>query len=268
MRFRFPLAFSLLTVVFSLPSAAQQSPAVSSPQAVQRDPQALAVLQKTLTAMGHPPMDSTASGNITTVAGSLTENGTITILTRGTDQTSEQIQTSTSFTRIYSRGHASTVTDGSASRLPMEVAVSGGCGYFPLPLIADAIANPDDSLAYLGLEPINGASAYHLQFWHAFAAIPELQPLSPLSLRDVWIDANSSLPLKLSLTRRSVSDSDVSVHVDVLFSNYQNVSGVLYPFSIQESLNGTPWLTISIQNVKLNSGLDDSSFPVSVKEGQ
>jgi hypothetical protein len=135
MRFRFVPVISLLIVAFSLASAAQQAPSVSSPQAVQRGPQALALLQKALIAMGPPPRDSTATGTVTTIAGSLTESGTITILTRGTDQTSEQIQKSSSFTRIYSRGHASTVVDGSAGQLPMEVAVSGGCAYFPLPLV-------------------------------------------------------------------------------------------------------------------------------------
>src|SRR5207244_9922593 len=53
---------------------------------------ALAVLQGAFAAMGGSvPSDSTANGTVTTVAGSQTESGSVIILTRGTDQTSEQI---------------------------------------------------------------------------------------------------------------------------------------------------------------------------------
>jgi hypothetical protein len=259
------LAFAFAATVHI--AAAQQTP-TATPQVAQRDPQALRVLEAAFTAMGTLPADSAASGTVTTVAGSLIENGSITILTRGTDQTSEQIQTSNAFTYIYSRGRASTIDNGSPGKLPMDVSVSAACPYFPLPLIAGALANPDESFAYIGLETLNGTGVQHVQFWNTFASIPELQHLSHLSLRDVWIDTTTGLPQKISFTRPSESDSNVRIHVDVHLSEYRNVSGVIYPFRVEVSLNGTPWLTINLQNVTFNTGLDDRSFPVSVKEGQ
>jgi hypothetical protein len=85
------------TLLFVSPSPPQQaSPAPTS------DPQAVAAIQQAAIAMGgSAPSDSTATGTITTVAGSPTENGTITILTRGTDQTSEQIQTPSRGTNMH-----------------------------------------------------------------------------------------------------------------------------------------------------------------------
>lgn len=99
---------SLLVCSLLIPAsvAAQQPP---------RDPQALAILQQSLVAMGGTvPMDSVATGTVVLVAGSLTENGTIRIVTRGSDQTAEQIQTSAgSRLVIYSRGFASEIQGAS-----------------------------------------------------------------------------------------------------------------------------------------------------------
>jgi hypothetical protein len=243
--------------------------AVQTATPVQRDPQAVALLQTSVKAMGGTaPIDSLATGDIVTVAGSLNSTGTIRILTRGTDQTSEQIQTASSFTRVYSRGRASITAGGSLSTLPMESAVTTQSSCFPLPFLSAALANPDTAFKYIGLETLNGSSVQHIQFWNTFASIPDLQPLANLSHRDIWVDATSGLPQRVSFASRSSDGSGSSVPVDVLLSDYRNTNGILYPFSIQVSVNGTPWATISIQNVTLNSGLDDSSFLVQQGEQQ
>jgi len=208
------------------------------------------------------PSDSTATGTVTTVAGSLTETGTVTILTRGTNQSSEQIQTPSGFTSVYSQGRASRIIGGSFTKVSIESAVTSQSTYFPLPLLVAATANPDFSFKYIGLETLNGTPVRHVQFWNTFASISDLQPLANFSVRDVWLDSASGLPRRFSFTRRSAGGSSPGVVVDVVLSDYRNVTGVLYPFSIQVSLNGTPWATIAIQNVTLNSGLSDSSFPV------
>jgi hypothetical protein len=41
---------------------------------------------------------------------------------------------------------------------------------------------------------------------------------------------------------------------------YQNLGGLLYPFSIQKSLNGSPWINITISNVTFNTGLTGANF--------
>src|ERR1700687_4223002 len=62
------------------------------PPPVTRDAQAVTLLQTSVGAMGgNVPSDSVATGSIKIVAGSQTSTGTIRILTRGTDQSSEQI---------------------------------------------------------------------------------------------------------------------------------------------------------------------------------
>lgn len=261
---RFPLGpLSILTICFGmiLQGAAAKTQAAGTTPA--QDPQAIAVLQQSVVAMGTTtPSDSTASGTITTVAGSLTENGTVKILTRGTDQTSEQIQTPHGSTVIYSQGQASYGAGATPTQLPMERAVTTQCLDFPLALLAGALNNPDTAYKYVGLEMLDVASAHHVQMWNSFASTPKLQRLASFSLRDIWIDAKSGLPIKISYTRRDAGGASPGIAMEASYSDYRNIGGVFYPFSIQESFNGTPWATITIQSVTLNTGLTDSNFPV------
>src|SRR5215472_8562827 len=104
----FVLTFSSLLV--ALPILGQQI-ATTGTQSSQRDPQAVAAVTQSISVMGRvPPADSAATGTVTITAGSLTETGTVRILTRGADQTSEEIQTSQPLRKvIYSHGMASEV---------------------------------------------------------------------------------------------------------------------------------------------------------------
>src|SRR5712672_2312349 len=74
MRCRFVLAGSLLNVGFSLASAAQQAPSVSSPQAIQLLQGALKALTK-----GAPLQDVTLTGTARRIAGSDDETGQATL---------------------------------------------------------------------------------------------------------------------------------------------------------------------------------------------
>jgi hypothetical protein len=261
---RFPLgSLSVLVICFGffLQAAGGQTQTASTTPT--QDPQAISVLQQSVVAMGTTtPSDSTANGTITTVAGSLAENGTITVLTRGTSQTSEQIQTPHGSTIVYSQGQASTVSGSTPTNLPMERAVTSQSAFFPLALLAGALNSADTSYKYIGLEALNGSSAHHIQLWNSFASTPKLQGLANFSIREIWIDAGSSLPIKISYTRRDASGALAGIAIEATYSDYRNVGGVLYPFSIQASMNGTPWATITVQSVMLNTGLTDSNFPV------
>jgi hypothetical protein len=259
------LALLLAVPVFALPrpGRGQQTATTSSQPPPQRDPQALAVLQVATAAMGRSmPADSTASGTVTTVAGSLTESGSATILTRGTNQTSEQIQTLHGFTAVYSNGQASQIVNSVHTTLSSELASSNQSGAFPLALLAGVVNNQDSCYLYVGLESLNGANAHHLQFWNSFGSQPKFQFLAPFTRTDIWIDSVSGLPQRISQMQKAGRGSEPRIQLDTYYSNYQNVNGVLYPFSIQKSINGSPWLNITVTSVAFNTGLTDANFPV------
>ncbi len=243
-------------LILCVPIGAQQTPT--------RDPQAIGVLQQSLAAMGGSvPTDSVAIGTIVVVAGSTTETGTIRILSRGVDQSAEQIHTTTGNRAvIYSRGFANEVQGTSVKRLQLELVVTSQCPDFPLALLAGALNRADSAFQYVGLETLNGAPAQRIRFWRTFSTNQRVKYLEGFSVKDLWVDAASGLPRKLSYIERSALGSRDALRVDVFYADYRSISGVFYPFLIRKSLNGTPWATIAIANVVFNAGLSDADFPV------
>ncbi len=252
----------ILFLGFFLPTGA--TPQQATQQMPQRDAQALAVLQQSVAAQGKTgPADSAATGNLTLVEGSTTSSGTIRILTRGLDQSLEQMQFSDGNRSVtFSKDQASEAQGTLSQRSSMELAATSQCPDFPLPLLVAALKNPDSALQFIGLETLNGSSMYHLRFWNTFASNPRLQQFAEFSTRDLWIDSATGLPYKLYYLRRAATGPVPQIPVEVTYSDYRKVGGVLYPFLIQKSFNGTPWATITITSVTFNNGLTDADFSV------
>src|SRR5712692_7946541 len=237
---------------------------VAAQQLPQRDSQALVVLQRSLAAMGGAvPADSVATGNVTLFAGSKTENGTIRILTRGLEQSAEQIQTpDANRSIVYSQGLANRVDSSGTTPFTLELAASSQTPCFPFALIARALNNPDYAFQYLGLEALGSAQAHHLRLWNTFSSSSKLQRLAEFTAKNLWIDAVSGLPLKLALDQRNGGGAESRIPLAVFYSDYRNLGGVLYPFRVDKSLNGTPWAKITITQVAFNTGLTDNDFPI------
>ena len=254
---RFAVLPFFLVVVLSV--YAQQSSTAPS-----KDAQAVSILQNSVTTMASAiPSDSVASGNIQIVAGSLTTQGTIRVLTKGSTESLLQVTTPQATNRvIFSNGQANALAASAVSVLPLELAVTSQVTEFPLPLLISILNNPDTSSQYVGLETSGSTSLQHVRVWDSFASSPDLATLSTFSTRDIWIDASSGLVQRISFTVRAAQGASPAVAMDIYYSGYQVASGVAYPYNIQESMNGTPWATISIQAVSFNNGLTDSQFTV------
>lgn len=250
--------FSTLLIVAWFSS----SPFAQDPAA--RAPQTIGILQKSFSTMGGTiPTDSTATGTVKVVAGSKTDTGTIRILTRGLKQSAEQVTTSDgALAEVYADGLARVGRGTKAEKKSLEFAATAQTPAVPLLLLAVALNNPDTLFEYVGLEVLDGSEVHHVRFKNSFQTNPQLRHLAEFSVRDVWIDATSSLPRKLSYERREGGGTADRIKMEISYSDYRSVDGVLYPFLIEKYLNGTPWTTITIQNVTLNNGLSDADFPV------
>jgi outer membrane lipoprotein-sorting protein len=228
------------------------------------DSQAISILQQSVSTMAATmPSDSVASGNIQIQAGGASSTGSVRILTKGTAESLWQLTLpNSSKTIIFSNGQAS-ASDGSTTQVvQLELAATSQVAEFPLPLIASILNNPDTSSQYIGLETSGPTSLQHVRVWDSFASSPNLAALSTFSSKDIWIDASSGLVQRISFTVRAAQGASPGVAMDIYYSGYQVASGVAYPYNIQESLNGTPWATITIQTVSFNNGLTDSQFTV------
>lgn len=251
--------------------AAQQAPPNSSPVATpdnlapQQDAQAIALLRNAVTTMGGSiPSDTSATGTIVVVAGTETQNGSIRALTRGTDQTVEETNLREGVSRVvYSRGAAAVPSTNSDSQpASMELAASSQSTIFPLPLLVQALSSADVTIEFVGTEDIDGASCQHVRTWNTFASHPKIQFLSEFTHRDFWIETQTGLLKKLAYQVREAGGAAPRIAMDVYYDDYRKIGSNLYPFLIKKSFNGTPWTTITIQNITTNTGLTDSAFPV------
>lgn len=254
------LILSFLLIFVSSPRLNSQQP-TSAPQ---RDTQATALLQSSVRAMGgNLPSDSVATGSVVVVAGSLTTSGSVRILTRGTDQTLEQLSLPQStVATIYSRGAANATTNGTTQSLSLERTASCQSAAFPLPFLAAALANLDEAIQYVALETSGQEQLQHIRIWNTYNSNSSLQFLSDFTTTDIWLDASTGLPKTVSFIRRDGGGASPKTLLTVSYANFQGSSAIFYPNSIQVSVNGTPWATITIQSVKLNAGLTDADFPV------
>ncbi len=230
----------------------------------QRDARALAVMQQSLAVMGGSvPTDSVATGRVSLIEGPDTDEGQVRLLTRGLDQFAERISTGTRLRAAsYSRGRAKSENELSAKTESLIWATSSHVPSFPAVLVGASLSNSDFAFEYIGLEKVGASNAHHIRVWNTFSSQPKLRMLAPFTEKHIWIDAASGLPLKVYCEQRSAGGAVPAVPVEVVYSDYRNVNGVLYPFHIEKSLNGSLWATITIERVALNSGLADADFPV------
>lgn len=229
-----------------------------------QDPQAVAVLQQSITALGGAPSDSTATGSVTATVGSQSQVGTVQVFTLGTNQSQEVISLPNfSQTTTYSAWLAAQSNGSATTQASSQLAATSQTALFPTPLLVSALNNPDYSLQFVGVETVAGSAANHIRVWDTFASVPYMQNLSTFSTRDVWLGQATGLPLKMTFTQQAASGSAYRTVVELDFSNYRQSGGFTYPFVIQKSVNGTPWLAISIQSAAFNTGLSASQFQIS-----
>ena len=242
---------------------------VLSQQAVtpdlQNSTQAIQVLQKSVQVLGgSPPADTAATGTVVVVAGTDTETGTARILTKGTNESLEEISLPNGVSRIvYSNGAATILAAGSdLQQASMERTMSSQSTVYPLPLIARIISSSDSMYELIGTEDVQGLSCLHIRTWNSFASYPKVQFLSEFSKKDIWVEVQTGLVRRLSYEVRDASGAGPRLSMDIYYSDYRSIGVGLYPFDVKESMNGTPWMEITIQSAAANTGLTDSVFQI------
>jgi hypothetical protein len=259
-----PLISFLGMCLLSFLASAQQSSSTATTTTPERDVQAVTLLQQSIAAFGSvQPSDSTATGSVIVTAGSSTTQGAVTILTKGSAETSIQFQMPNDpWTVIFANGQANKVASTQTTAYPLELAASSQCLYFPLPYLLGVLNSSDYSMVYIGQEAVGSSTANHIVVQNTFTSSPTFQFLSSFTVADIWLDASSALPVKIAMVRRFGGGSAPQIPFSIAYSNYQAFAGVRYPLTIQEYVTGTLWATTAIQSVTFNTGLTDSNFPV------
>jgi hypothetical protein len=92
---------------------------------------------------------------------------------------------------------------------------------------------------------------------------PPVQVYTDVPDPKIWIATDTSLPIRIEAPRRAEGVSATYMTFVRDFSNYQMISGVAVPFTIQESIGGTVIKTYSISDITFGATISDSDFTIS-----
>ena len=258
------LVVILSFLFFSLPAISQTS-ATAVPAS---DPQALTLAAAAVTALTNGQQISDATLQVTATDAVANVTGAAVLQAKGFGKSRIILQASN---RTEIRGYDTAGdfggswmgADGITHSAASHNAQSDAAWFFPaLSFALNAAALPNVVAHYVGQETRNGSSVQHIQLQrNSKIANPLLANLQVrLSTIDFYLDANSSLPVAETFKIHPDNDALTDIAIEVRFSNYQTLNGVLVPCRVQKFLNGGLVLDLVVGSVALNTGLSDSSF--------
>lgn len=255
-----------LLFVFAVPASfGQVTQSVPS-----RDTQAISILQRSLTAMakGATVSDVTLSGRATRIAGSDQESGQVILEAKGARASRVTLSLSGSpLTEVRSFNGGAEIGAYVGSDTVVHAEAAHNCftdaGWFsPVSAISSELSNSSLNVAYVGPETLRGASVQHVSTWQSVSSpdTAAVKAIAHLSQMDWYLDSTSALPVAVRFTTHPQNNSSVDLVVEIRFSNYQAVSGILVPFRVQKFLNYGLALDLTINSVIVNSGIPESDF--------
>ncbi len=256
---RFVCAF--LVVLFGTASSFSQVP-VSDPQAVSFAAQSIAALTG-----GTAINDVTLTGTVTWSGGTDPEMGSATLLASGTTESR------TNF--VLPSGTRTEIRDASAGTAQGEwIAQTGTSGIFAsqncatdavwfFPVLGSLAAGPGVVLSYVGQETRNGQIVQHIQSYIYQPNPPPVTPsLQQLSAIDFYLDSGTHLPVAIVFNTHPDNTASTNLSVEVDFSNYQVLNGILVPTHIQRFSQGSLLADIAISSAAFNTGIPISNFTI------
>jgi len=274
----------------ALQVVAQQTNSTSEP-APMSDPQAVGLIQKSLSALsgGIAIGDVTLTGMAHRIAGSDDETGTavVTAILGGYSKISLTLP---SGPRLEVRNPSAVPLPGAVpsaispnvSQLPQPAgAWSGPDGnlqpivghnlltdadwFFPAMTFANVLQQSTFVLSYAGQDSINGQAVLHVTGVQQFPPIPGGPPeiaslMRHLTQMDFYLDPTTLFPVAFTFNIHPDSNALVDIPVRIQFSGFQLADGVQMPYHIQKYLNNNLVLDFQFTNAILNSGLTASAF--------
>jgi hypothetical protein len=262
------------------------TPATSDPQAVALIQQSLGVLTGSATVIS----DVTLTGSAQRIAGSDSETGTATLMAMAPAYSKLSLDLPSGL-RSEIRNPAGTPPPGSVppgvlasvSLVQPVGAWSGPNGvlnpiaqqnlmtdavwFCPVFTLTNVVASQAYVLSYVGPSTLNGQAVLHVSAIQQFSALSNAPAqttalLQHLSQMDFYLNATTLLPVALVFNVHPDTNALTDIPTEIVFSNYQAVSGVQVPLHVQKYLNNVLALDLQFTNAVLNSGLSASSFQI------
>ena len=103
-----------------------------------------------------------------------------------------------------------------------------------------------NTVELIGPETVDGVKVYHLKVTTKAGQI-----------QHYFLDADSGLERQTSIT---LNQNGAVVNVVSVLADYRDVEGLKIPFSIKQTVNGTPATQLTIEKAEFNIPLDDALF--------
>jgi hypothetical protein len=246
------------TVLALVSFAAAQNPPASDPQALSYAAQSISAMVGSVSIS-----DVILTGN-TTWNGS--DTGTASLQALGTGESRMDLAL-TSGTRTEIRDAQTGVPLGK------WVAPSNASGSFAnqncltdavwfFPSLGSLAAGPNVVLLYIGQETRNGATVQHIQSYVYQSGDTSTPSAQQLSTTDFYLDAATFLPAAITFNGHPDNDATTNLLIEVDFSNYQTVNGVVVPMHIQRYQQGNLMIDVIVTGASFNTGLSLSIFTV------
>jgi hypothetical protein len=241
----------------------------SAQTAPQRDPQAVLLLQKSLSILsGHAAIqDVTLTGTVSQSAGPSTDSGTATLMGTAAGQSRVELDLS-SGPHVEVRDVSSNSWTGSWSGpdgawhpIADHNLWSDPTWFFPTFLIGDVLFDAGYAVSPANAETLRGVAVEHISVYKAFSGSQQFPPLlQRLTRADIYLNQQTLLPFATVFDVHSDEDARTNIRTRIEFSNYESEQGSIVPLRIREFIQDGIFLDFALTSVQINTGLTTSSF--------
>jgi len=247
-------------LAFSIFAVAQQTTPAPAPNG--QDLQALDTVKAALSALTGP----------SAVPASLVASGTYTRWPEGAPSVSFPIQvkvlgtTSVRWDSSEPTGSVTTIVNGlsgsvqtpSVSRaLAIGETFGRGVEIFPALLITKWMGTTGLGMKWIGSETLNSQSVNHTTVLPPATASPNAIETQPKC--EFYTDPQTNRPVRVRVYQHP-TDRRASTLLDIDFSDYQTVSGLMFPMTVSFSTGGQTIATIQFQSIAPNASVSASEF--------
>jgi len=254
------LVFLLVFALFVQSSMSQQTSTT-----VQRDPQALTVVQQAVSALGGAaPTSLTASGTYTRPLADSTVSYPLRVEVLGANKFHWEVDTpdlGTVITVVSGTASWSQSTQGT-EQIPIAEIPGKTLENFPLLGLSDWASSSAIGLKMVGPETIAGKAVYHVMVKPTLSGNTNPNRESVYEAthqREIYLDQQTNLPVRLRYYRHPL-DWRVGIPVDVEYSNFKTIGGISFPMTVTTYLGDQKITQIQYQSLNLNVSIADSDF--------
>jgi hypothetical protein len=198
------------------------------------------------------------NGTATVTAGSRVETGTVKMTASNSATSSIEVRLGGGV-RVETRTDPATGSAGTWSdsdRGLNEIALHNGwtepVWFFPALCIVK-VGQSDVVFDYIGEEQTEAGTLAHFSYIRKIAGRKGEDLLAgKLSRTELYLDRSTLLPAKLAFATHPDNDANIDISIEIRFSEYQRVNGVLVPFHIEKFLNNLRVLDVRVTDVEFN----------------